>query len=145
MLPQDISDPIIMILKKNKGQMSDCSNYQGITLLSIAGKALAEVPLNRRIPTIAEENQPRASVVSEPSEARQTWHSSSASSKIKAKNKTRDSIQDRTMAYHETTCLLIKVSTLVIQLHENQHDQIKLNGCQSEPFLITNARSNFEF
>ena len=39
----------------SKGEKSVCSNYQGITLLSIAGKILARVLLNRLIPTIAQE------------------------------------------------------------------------------------------
>ena len=45
-LPQDLRDAVIVSLYKNKGQKSDCSNYRGITLLSIAGKILARVFLN---------------------------------------------------------------------------------------------------
>ena len=55
-LPQDLKDATIVSLYKNKGAKSDCSNYRGITLLSIAGKISCPCPiLNRLIPTIAEE------------------------------------------------------------------------------------------
>ena len=57
-MPQDLRDAIIVSLYKNKGVKSDCSNYRGITLLSIAGKVLARIMLNKLIPTIAEENAP---------------------------------------------------------------------------------------
>ena len=53
---QDLRDAVIVSLYKNKGEKSDCSNYRGITLLSIAGKFLARVLVNRLILTIAQEN-----------------------------------------------------------------------------------------
>ena len=39
-LTQDPWDAVTVSLYKNKGEKSDCSNYQGITLLSIVGKTL---------------------------------------------------------------------------------------------------------
>ena len=39
---QDFRDAVIIALYKNKGEQSNCSNYRGITLLSIAGKVLPE-------------------------------------------------------------------------------------------------------
>ena len=59
-LPQDLRDAVIVSLYKNKGEKTDCSNYQGITLLSIAGKILAHVSLNNLILTIAQENMPES-------------------------------------------------------------------------------------
>ena len=59
-LPQDLRDAVILTLYKNKGEKSDCSNYQGITLLFTAGKVLARVLLNRLIPTTAEEIFPES-------------------------------------------------------------------------------------
>ena len=59
-LPQDLRDAVIVSLYKNKGEKSECSNYRGITLLSIAGKLLARVLLNRLIPTMAQENTPES-------------------------------------------------------------------------------------
>ena len=55
-VPHDLRDAVIVSLYKNKGVKSDCSNYRGITLLSVAGKIIARVLLGRLIPTIAEEN-----------------------------------------------------------------------------------------
>ena len=59
-LPQDLRDAVIVSLYKNKGEKSDCSNYRGITLLSVAGKILARVLPNRLIPKIAQENTPES-------------------------------------------------------------------------------------
>ena len=59
-LPQDLRDAVTVSLYKIKGEKPDRSNYRGITLLSIAGRILARVLLNRLIPTIAQENTPES-------------------------------------------------------------------------------------
>ena len=46
-LPQDLKDANIIHLYKNKGEKASCDNHRGISLLSIAGKILARVLLNR--------------------------------------------------------------------------------------------------
>ena len=58
-LPQDLKDANIMHLYKNKGDKSVCDNHRGISLLSIAGKIITRVLLNRIIEHLAD------SVVSE--------------------------------------------------------------------------------
>ena len=52
-------DADIDTLYKNKGDCSDCNNYRGISLLSIAGKAFAQVALNR-LPQLAERVYPES-------------------------------------------------------------------------------------
>ena len=59
-LPQNLRDAVSLSLYINKGEKSDCSNYRGVTLLSIAGKLVASVLLNRLIPAIAQENTPKS-------------------------------------------------------------------------------------
>ena len=59
-LLQDLRDTVIVSLYKSKEEKSDCSNYQSITLLSIAGKILAHVMLNRLITIIPQENMPES-------------------------------------------------------------------------------------
>ena len=46
-LPRDLKDARIVHLYKGKGDKSSCDNYRGISLLSIAGKIMAKVILNR--------------------------------------------------------------------------------------------------
>ncbi|XP_069998486.1 uncharacterized protein [Penaeus vannamei] len=46
-LPQDFRDATIITLFKQKGDRRDCGNHRGISLLSIAGKILAEIVLMR--------------------------------------------------------------------------------------------------
>ena len=46
-VPQDMRDAITVTLYKNMGDCSDCNNYQGISLLSIVGKAFARVSVCR--------------------------------------------------------------------------------------------------
>ena len=59
-IPADLRDAFIVSLFKNKGQRADCGNHRGISLLSIAGKILARIMLNRAVHSIAEENLPES-------------------------------------------------------------------------------------
>lgn len=48
-VPQDHKDGLIIHLYKNKGDRRVCDNHRGITLLSIAGKILARIIINRLV------------------------------------------------------------------------------------------------
>ena len=50
-MPQDFKDASIVHLYNTKGNRQSCDNHRGISLLSIAGKILARVLLNRLIQT----------------------------------------------------------------------------------------------
>ena len=52
MVPQDFQKAIIVNLFKNKGDSADCNNYTGISLLSVAGKVLSRIMVNRLIPVL---------------------------------------------------------------------------------------------
>ena len=56
-LPQDFKDALIVMIYKRKGERKDCDNHHGISLLSIAGKVLAKIMLNR-LKTISEQLHP---------------------------------------------------------------------------------------
>ena len=57
MMPDDFHDALIVSLYKKKGSRSDCGNYRGISLLSVAGKIFARIILNRLI-TVSEQTLP---------------------------------------------------------------------------------------
>ena len=46
-IPQEFKDGTIIHLYKRKGNRQNCDNHRGISLLSIAGKILARILLNR--------------------------------------------------------------------------------------------------
>ena len=59
-LPQDLKDARIVHLYKGKGDKSSCDNYRGISLLSIAGKILSKVILNRLNSHLLDETVPES-------------------------------------------------------------------------------------
>ena len=56
-LPQDFKDALIVTIYKKKGDRRNCDNHCSISLLSIAGKMLAKIMLNR-LKTISEQLLP---------------------------------------------------------------------------------------
>ena len=59
-MPADLRDASIVALYKNKGTRAACGNYRGISLLSIAGKILARVMLNRLLTSVTEQHLPES-------------------------------------------------------------------------------------
>ena len=55
-VPKEFRNTTFVSLFKNRDIKTNCGNYRGISLLSVAGKILARVILNRLITNISEEN-----------------------------------------------------------------------------------------
>ena len=147
-LPQDLRDTVIITLYKNKGVKSDCSNYRGITLLSIAGKILA-----RLVPSIAADHIPESQCGfrAKRSTTDMVFSLRQLQEKCREQNKgLYITFVDLTKAFDTVSrkglWLIMKrlgcpqkFLNMVIQLHEDQHGQIRLNNDLSEPFPITNG------
>lgn len=58
-VPQDMRDPNIFMLYKNKGNRSDCNNYHSISLLSIVEKLFGHVVL-KRLQILADKIYPKS-------------------------------------------------------------------------------------
>ena len=135
----------------SKGEKSVCSNYQGITLLSIAGKILARVLLNRLIPTIAQENTPESQYGFKSN--RGTVDMIFVLRKIQEKCREQNmglyaAFVDLTMAFDTVSRNGLwkilahlgcppKFLTIFRQLHEGQQGQSKHNGSLSGSFPIS--------
>ena len=152
-LPQDLRDAIIITLYKNKGEKSDCSNHRGITLLSTAGKVLARIMLNRLVSSIVEEclTESQCGFRANRGTTDMVFVLRQVQEKCREQNKgLYVTFVDLTKAFDTVSrpglWLILerlgcppKFLQMVIQLHENQRGQIRLNGDLSEPFPISNG------
>ena len=146
-LPSDLHDAVIVILYKNKGEKPDCSNYRGITLLSIAGKILARELLNRLVPTIAEDHLPETQCGFRANRGttdmvfilRQLREQRSVCSICGPGQSIWYSEQKGTVDDHGAPCLPSKFLSMVIQLHKDQCGQYRLNSDLSGFFPIVNG------
>ena len=152
-LPRDLRDEVIVTLYKNKGENSDCSNYRGITLLSIAGKIFARVLLNRLVPIIAEDHLPETQCGFRANRGTtdMIFVLRQLQEKCREQNKRLYvTFVDLTKAFDTVSrkglWLIMerlgcppKFLSMVIQLHEDQHGLIRLNSNLSESFPIVNG------
>ena len=60
-VPEEWHQGIIIPLYKEKGSKSECSNYRGITLLSVPGKVFAHIILAKIKPTLLSHRRPQQS------------------------------------------------------------------------------------
>jgi len=60
-VPEEWHQGIIIPLYKGEGSKSECSNYRGITLLSVPGKVFAHIILARIKPTLLSHRRPQQS------------------------------------------------------------------------------------
>ena len=152
-LPQDLRDAVIVSLYKNKGEKSDCPNYRGVTLLSIAGEILARIILDRLIPTIAEENLP---------ESQRGFRANRGTmDMVFALRQIQEKCREQNMGLYAAFIDLAKgidtvsreglwtilerlgcppqLLAIIQQLHVGQKGQVKHSGEMSDPFPIDNG------
>ncbi|KAL6486773.1 hypothetical protein MHYP_G00033990 [Metynnis hypsauchen] len=152
-VPQEFRDATIVSLYKNKGSKSDCGNYRGISLLSIAGKILARVILNRLILSVSEENLPEAQCGFRPgrSTTDMIFAVRQVQEKCKEQNKDLYAVFIDLMKAFDTVnreALWVilqrlgcprKFVQMIRQFHDNMTGAVLSGGEASDPFEISNG------
>ena len=152
-IPNDLRDAVIITLYKNKGDKSDCPNHRGITLLSIAGKILARILLNRLTPSIAENFLPETQCGFRRN--RGTTDMVFVLRQIQEKCREQNkglyiTFVDLTKAFDTVNRKALwqvmkrlgcpsKFLTMIMELHEGQMGQVRLGNDLSQPFSICNG------
>ena len=137
-IPKDMRDANIVTLYKNKGDLSDCNNYRGISLLSVVGKVFARVVLNRL--------QSLASRVYPESQCGFRAGSSTADkifSLRQLQEKCREQQQPLLLAFVDLTKAFDLVSkkflAIIISFHQDMQSTICFDGATSDPFLVSSG------
>ena len=118
LIPQELKDAFIVHLYKRKRNPQTCDNHRGISLLSIAGKILARVLLNRLIDHLEDGLLPESQCGFRP--GRGPAEIIFAARKIMAK----------------FGCPA-KFSTMVRQLHDGRQARVQDDGLYSKSFPVT--------
>ena len=152
-IPRELRDATIVRIYKRKGSRSQCDNYRGISLLSVPGKVLARILINRFTEHIAEHFLPESQcgfrkyrgTVDMIFSARQLQE------KCREQNVGLYSVfVDLTKAFDTVNRrglwqLLLKLGCpakfieIVKQFHEGMQATVIDSGNESEPFPVTNG------
>jgi len=141
-LLQDLGDAVIITLHKNKGEKSDCSNYRGITLLSIAGKILARVLLNKLVPAVADHHRGTTDMVFVLRQLQEKCREQNKGLYVTFVDLTKafDTVSRKGLwQILERLGCPPKFLSMVMQLHEDQRGQVRNSNDLSEPFPILNG------
>ena len=152
-MPADLRDATIVALYKNKGAKADCSNYRGISLVSIAGKIHARILLNRLIENISEDNLPEAQCGFRPGRSTIDMVFTVRQIQEKCSEQQMDLYAvfiDLTKAFDTVNrealwSVLLKLgcprkfTTLIRLFHDNMTGQVLSNGEHSNTFAISNG------
>lgn len=128
---QDLRDAVIFTIYKNKGGTSDCSNYREITLLSIAGKIMAQMLLNTLIPQLLKLRPCKP--VQFQSQHRHNWHgilTQTIVGEIREQNKG---------LYVYVTFIDLTTWFFFVQQHKDRYGHVRLQSDLSDPFWITSG------
>ena len=152
-IPQELKDASIVHLYKRKGNRQACDNHRGISLLSIAGKILARVLLNRLIDHLEDGLLPESQCGFR--QGRSTVDMIFAARQLQEKCQEQNvglytTFVDLTKAF-DTVCreglweimakfgCPAKFISLVRQFHDGMQASVQDDGEHSEPFPVTNG------
>ena len=151
-MPEDFRDALIVALYKNKGSKTDCGNYRGISLLSIAGKIFARIILNRLI-AVSEANLPEAQCGFRPGRSTVDMIFTVRQVQEKCLEQNLDLYSvfiDLTKAFDTVNREALwdvlarfgcppKFIQIICLFHVDMTGQVLSNGEQSDPFFISNG------
>ena len=152
-IPQELKDASIIHLYKRKGNRNNCDNHRGISLLSIAGKILARVLLNRLNTHLEGDLLPESQCGFR--SGRSTADMIFAARQLQEKCQEQNvglytTFVDLTKAF-DTVCreglwkIMAKFGcpdkfiAMIQQFHNGMHATVQEDGQHSEPFLVTNG------
>lgn len=152
-VPQDLKDASIVHLYKRKGNRQDCNNHRGISLLSIAGKILARILLNRLMSHLENGLLPESQCGFR--KERGTIDMVFAARQLQEKCQEQNTdlystFVDLTKAFDTVSREGLwrimakygcppKFITIVRLLHDGMKARVQDDGSQSEPFLVSNG------
>ena len=152
-VPQDLKDATIIHLYKRKGNRRDCNNHRGISLLSIAGKILARILLNRLMNHLEQGHLPESQCGFR--KERGTTDMVFAARQLKEKCQEQNvdlysTFVDLTKAFDTVSReglwkIMAKYScpakfiTIVRLLHDGMMARVQDDGITSEPFAVSNG------
>ena len=152
-LPQELKDASIIYLYKRKGNRNACDNHRGISLLSIAGKILARILLNRLNAHLDRDLLPESQCGFRA--GRSTVDMIFAARQLQEKCREQNvglytTFVDLTKAF-DTVCreglwkimakfgCSAKFITMIQQFHDGMNERVQDDGEYSQPFPVTNG------
>lgn len=152
-VPQDFKDALIQHLYKNKGNRNICDNHRGISLLSIAGKILARLILNRIMKHLVDGIYPESQCGFRAGRGTidMIFSLRQVAEKVREKNEELYLVFiDLTKAFDTVNrAALWKVLkqlgipdnmlNIIISFHDGMKASVVSNGESSEPFNVTNG------
>lgn len=153
LMPQEFKDALIIHLYKNKGDRRCCDNHRGISLLSVAGKILARIIINRLTRDITEHITPESQCGFRPSRGTTDMLFAARQVQEKCIEQKRDLFMvfiDLTKAFdsvgREGLWRLLmragcppKMVRVIRAFHDGMNGRVVHEGNASNPFPITNG------
>ena len=152
-VPQDFKDALIQHLYKSKGNRNICDNHRGISLLSIAGKILARLILNRIMKHLVDDIYPESQCGFRAGRGTvdMIFSLRQVAEKVREKNEELYMVFiDLTKAFdtvnRDALWKVLKklgipdnLLNVIISFHDGMRASVVSNGESSDPFNVTNG------